>query len=76
MMSFTIIYLIVNSNSSTKNQLLYVERYDRMIELYNNKQEHNFSYVKYSDGTRKILEFPYKIGTPYQKNRKFYRIYF
>ncbi|AZA76489.1 hypothetical protein EG347_02595 [Chryseobacterium sp. G0186] len=65
----TIIYLIINSNSSTKKQLLYVERYARVIELYNNKQEHNFPYVKYSNGTRKILEFPYKIGDSVSKKR-------
>ncbi|KFF11691.1 hypothetical protein N6B72_16910 [Chryseobacterium soli] len=65
----TIVYLIVTSNSSIKKQLLSIERYTRVIEIYNNREEHNFLYVKYSNGTQKILEFPYQVGDSVSKKK-------
>lgn len=65
----TIVYLIVTSNSSMKKQLLSIERYTRVIEIYNNKEEHNFLYVKYSNGTQKILEFPYQVEDSVSKKK-------
>ncbi|BAP32204.1 uncharacterized protein CHSO_3167 [Chryseobacterium sp. StRB126] len=65
----TILYLIINSNELVKQQLLSIERYTRVIDIYNNKKEHNFPYVKYSNGTQKILEFPYQIGDSVSKSK-------
>ncbi|MBP2615112.1 hypothetical protein [Chryseobacterium jejuense] len=65
----TILYLIINSNELVKRQLLSIERYTRVIDIYNNKKEHNFPYVKYSNGTQKILEFPYQIGDSVSKSK-------
>lgn len=66
---FTIAYLIVNSNQLVKEQLLSIERNAKVIEIYNNKKEHNFLYVKYSDGAQKILEYPYQVGDSVSKKK-------
>jgi hypothetical protein len=66
---FTIIYLIINSNSEREQKLLSIERYTRVIDIYNNRQEHNFLYVKFSNGSQKILEYPYKVGDSISKKR-------
>lgn len=65
----TILYLIINSNELVKRQLLSIERYTRVIDIYNNKKEHNFPYVKYSNGTQKVLEFSYQIGDSVSKSK-------
>lgn len=66
---FTILYLIVSSNSSRKKQLLSIERYTRVIDIYNNRHQHNFPYVRFSNGSQKILEYPYKVGDSISKNK-------
>ncbi|WP_439479444.1 hypothetical protein [Chryseobacterium aquaticum] len=53
----------------TKDILLNIERHTSVIDLYNNKEQHNAPYVKYSNGTNKILEFPYQIGDSISKNK-------
>ncbi|RXM50333.1 MULTISPECIES: hypothetical protein [unclassified Chryseobacterium] len=65
----TILYLIINSNELVKRQLLSIERYTRVIDIYNNKKEHNFPYVKYSNGTQKVLGFSYQIGDSVSKSK-------
>lgn len=44
----------------TKDILLNIERHTSVIDLYDNKEQHNAPYVKYSNGTSKMLEFPYQ----------------
>ncbi len=66
---FTIIYLIINLNSDRKQKLLSIERHTKVITIYNNKREHNFMYVKFSNGSQKILEYPYKIGDSISKKK-------
>lgn len=61
--------MIVNSNQLVKEQLLSIERNAKVIEIYNNKKEHNFPYVKYSDGAQKILEYPYQVGDSVSKKK-------
>ena len=53
----------------TKEILLNIERHTSVIDIYNNKEQHNFPYVKYSNGTNKILEFSYQIGDSISKNK-------
>ncbi|WP_312902857.1 hypothetical protein [Chryseobacterium taichungense] len=65
----TIMYLILNSNSDRKQKLLSIERHTRVIDIYNNKHEHNFLYVKFSNGSQKILEYPYKVGDSISKKK-------
>lgn len=65
----TIFYLIINSNRLVKEEILSIERNAKVVDIYNNKKEHNFPYVKYSNGTQKILEYPYKIGDSVSKNK-------
>ena len=66
---FTIAYLIINSNKLVKEKILSIERNTKVIDIYNNKKEHNFLYVKYSNGTQKILEFSYQIGDSVSKKK-------
>ncbi|WP_123873048.1 hypothetical protein [Chryseobacterium contaminans] len=66
---FTIVYLIVNSSSERKQKLLSIERHTRVIDIYNNRKEHNFLYVKFSNGSQKILEYPYKVGDSISKKK-------
>lgn len=65
----TIAYLIINSNELLKQQLLSIERHTKVIAIYNNKNEHNFLYVKYSNGTQETLEYPYQIGDSVSKTK-------
>lgn len=53
----------------TKEALLNIERHTSVIGLYDNKEQHNAPYVKYSNGTSKILEFSYKLGDSISKNK-------
>jgi len=67
--SFFIIYEYYNGDKNVKKQLLNIENHSTVIDIYNNKEEHNFPYVKYSNGRRKILEFDYKIGDSISKSK-------
>lgn len=66
---FTIIYSIINYNSDKKRNLLNIDRHTRVVEIYLNKNQHNFSYVKYSNGINELLEYPYKIGDSISKKK-------
>ncbi|MFP3833290.1 hypothetical protein [Chryseobacterium sp. SIMBA_028] len=66
---FTRVYLSINSNKLVKEEILSIERNAKVIDIYNNKKEHNFPYVKYSNGTQKILEFSYQIGDSVSKKK-------
>ncbi|WP_263602877.1 hypothetical protein [Chryseobacterium sp. PET-29] len=65
----TIMYLIINSNRLVKEKILAIERNARVVDIYNNKKEHNFLYVKYSNGNQKLLEYPYKLGDSVSKKK-------
>ncbi|MGE8434403.1 hypothetical protein [Chryseobacterium joostei] len=65
----TIAYLIINSNSEREQKLLNVERHTKVVEVYPNKNQHNFSYVKYSNGINELLEYPYKVGNSISKKK-------
>ncbi|MCS3529067.1 hypothetical protein [Chryseobacterium sp. JUb7] len=66
---FTIIYLIINSNSEREQKLLNVERYTKVVEVYPNKDQHNLGYVRFSNGINEFLEYPYKVNDSISKKR-------
>lgn len=66
---FLIIYEYYNGENNVKNQLLNIENHSKVVDIYNNREEHNFLYVKYSNGRKKILEFDYKIGDSVSKSK-------
>lgn len=68
-MAIPVLYLIISDNAATKKQLLEIERFTRVIKIYENKEEHNFLYVEFSDKKIKILEYPYKIGDSISKKK-------
>lgn len=65
----TVFYLNHNSADLTKEQLLKINRHTKVTDIYVNKNEHNFLYVKFSNGTEKIMETPYQIGDSLSKNK-------
>lgn len=67
--SFLIIYEYFYGEKIVKEQLLHIENHTTVIDIYNNKKEHNFPYVKYSNGRNKILEYDYKIGDSVSKSK-------
>lgn len=66
---FTIIYLIINSNSEREQKLLNVERYTKVVEIYPNKNQHNLGYVRFSNGVNEFLEYPYKVNDSISKKK-------
>ncbi|PRB06169.1 hypothetical protein CQ046_03100 [Chryseobacterium sp. MYb7] len=64
-----IFYLSYNSNNLTKQQILEINRHEKVIDIYRDKNEHNFLFVKYSNGSVELLDYPYKIGDSISKNR-------
>ncbi|STD06833.1 hypothetical protein [Chryseobacterium carnipullorum] len=64
-----IFYLNYNSDNLTKEQLLKINRHTKVIDVYVNKNEHNFLYVKFSNGSEKIMETSYHIGDSISKNK-------
>ncbi|MDP2453905.1 MULTISPECIES: hypothetical protein [unclassified Kaistella] len=66
---FIFFYLSYNSNDLTEEQLLKINKHTKVIDIYVNKNEHNFIYVKYSNGITEGLDDPYQIGDSISKNR-------
>ncbi|WP_131401697.1 hypothetical protein [Chryseobacterium sp. JM1] len=64
-----VFYLNYNSDNLTKEQLLKINRHTKVIDVYVNKNEHNFLYVKFSNGSEKIMETSYQIGDSISKNK-------
>ncbi len=63
------IYTDYNRYELTKETLLNIEKHTRVMDIYINKKEHNFVYVKYSNGKSESLDDPYKIGDSISKKR-------
>ncbi|MBT2623426.1 hypothetical protein [Chryseobacterium sp. ISL-6] len=66
---FIAIYEYFYGEENVKKQLLLIENHSTVVDIYNNREEHNFLYVKYSNGRKKILEFEYKIGDSISKSK-------
>ena len=62
-------YLKLTENKTTINEILKKQQNTRVIKIYQNKQEHNWTFVKFSNGKEKILDFPYKIGDSISKKQ-------
>ncbi|WP_131707605.1 hypothetical protein [Chryseobacterium angstadtii] len=64
-----VFYLNHDSDNITKKQLLKINRHTKVIDIYVNKNEHNFLYVKFSNGSEKIMETSYQIGDSISKSK-------
>ena len=62
-------YINYNRVNLTYASLLEREKHTRVVDIYINKEEHNFIYVKYSNGKRESLDDPYQIGDSISKNK-------
>ena len=62
------IYTDYNRYELTKETLLNIEKHTRVMDIYINKEEHNFVYVKYSNG-KQDLNDSYEIGDSLSKNK-------
>ncbi|AZA77616.1 hypothetical protein EG347_08855 [Chryseobacterium sp. G0186] len=65
---FSVIYLVINSESDKKQSLLIINRHTRVVDIYPNKNQHNLGYVRFSNGINEFLDYPYKIGDSVSKN--------
>ena len=58
--SFTFIYIYYNKDNFLKKEIL-ESNYNKTVDsVYVNREEHNFIYVKFSDGTKESPQFNYK----------------
>jgi hypothetical protein len=64
-----IIYIKKTNDISVKKMLLDEEIYAKVLQIYHNRDEHNFKYVKFSNGENKIMDYPYKEGDSVSKKR-------
>lgn len=64
-----IIYIKKTNDTSVKKMLLDHERHAKVIQIYHNRDEHNFEYVKFSNEENKIMDYPYKEGDSVSKKR-------
>lgn len=64
-----ITYLTVNSDDLTKKQILSIERNTRVIDIFRDKKNHNFPYVKFSNGKTIGLDEPYQVGDSISKKK-------
>ncbi|MEY8759288.1 hypothetical protein [Chryseobacterium tongliaoense] len=63
------IYDYFYGEKNVKRQLLSMENHVKVVDIYNNREQHNFLYVKYSNGKREALDFNYKVGDSISKNK-------
>ena len=60
-------YLKKTKNNTTKKQILNYEMNVKVVDVYNDRNEHNFTFVKFSNGKRVLREYPYEIGDSISK---------
>jgi hypothetical protein len=65
----TIIFLYFSGPSEKKQNLLSTEQYTTVIEVYKNKNQHNFVYARFSNGVNDLLYYPYKVGDSISKKK-------
>ncbi|MCQ9637166.1 hypothetical protein MP477_19645 [Chryseobacterium sp. WG23] len=66
---FIILYLVFFHEKTVKNSLIDYEMYAKVTNIYRDKNEHNFLFVRYSNGSVELLEYPYKIGDSISKKK-------
>ena len=59
----------MTEKETVKNQLLNSKINVKVVNIYKNRDEHNFIYVKFSNGKEQTLNYPYKIGDSISKKR-------
>lgn len=60
-------YIKKTNDSSVKKMLLNQERHAKVVSIYLNREEHNFPYVEFSNGEKKIRDYPYEKGDSVSK---------
>lgn len=66
---FFILRQLLYGDAITRNILLNEKRNTTITEIYKDRNEHNFTFVKFSNGNKELLDFPYKIGDSLSKNK-------
>ncbi len=63
------VYNYYNEEKSVKKKILN-ENYNRIVDsIYNNREEHNFTYVKYSDGRKESMPYEYNLKDSLSKKK-------
>ncbi|MCQ4140509.1 hypothetical protein [Chryseobacterium sp. EO14] len=63
------ISVIIVSRKTTKDSLTDYEISAKVINIYRDKNEHHFLFVKYSDDRVELLDYPYKLGDSISKKK-------
>ncbi|HCA07165.1 hypothetical protein [Chryseobacterium sp.] len=66
---FVIFYFVFFRKKTTENSLIDYEMHAKVIDIYRDRNEHNFLFVKYSNGLVELLDYPYKIGDSISKKK-------
>lgn len=65
----SVIILIIVLRKTTKDSLTDYEIFAKVINIYRDKNEHHFLFVKYLDGRVELLDYPYKLGDSISKKK-------
>ena len=65
----SVIILIISLTKTTKDSLTDYQMFAKVINIYRDKNEHNFLFVKYSNGVVELLDYPYKVGDSISKKK-------
>ncbi|WP_294284372.1 hypothetical protein [uncultured Chryseobacterium sp.] len=68
-LSISIIIFVIFSRKTNRDSLADYEIFAKVVDIYRDKNEHNFLFVKYSNGIVELLDYPYKIGDSISKKR-------
>jgi len=66
---FIILVLVIILRKTTKDNLINYEISTKVVDIYRDRNEHNFLFVKYSNGLVELLDYPYKIGDSISKKK-------
>jgi hypothetical protein len=66
---FFIFREVIYGDEIKRDILLSEKRNATVIDIYNDKNEHNYTFVKFSNGNKELLEFPYQIGDSVSKSK-------
>ncbi|THV57070.1 hypothetical protein [Chryseobacterium candidae] len=66
---FVIFFLVFFRKKTTENSLIDYEIHAKVVDIYRDRNEHNFLFVKYSNGSVELLDYPYKIGDSISKKK-------
>jgi hypothetical protein len=66
---FIILREVFYGDEIRKKMLLDERRNTTVVDIYRDRNEHNFTFVKYSNGKKELLDFQYKIGDSVSKKK-------